>query len=369
MRTLSILALSAAALGAAAGASASFPGSAGRLAYFYAAELWSLSPDGAETRPLGAGLSPAWSPNGRLIAFDAIVNGNNDVWVMRADGTGRRRITRNAAPDYFAGWSPDGSQLVFTSDRGGEDLFRIRLDGTGEQRLTDDPRPDWGAAWSPDGRSIAFAGNARGNLEIELIDSAGGGRRQLTDHPERDYDPAWSPDGTKIAFTTERDGNANVYVMNADGTDMSRLTDDPSGDWRPAWSPDGTQIAFESERDEATFDRDVFVMNADGSAQRRLRTGNVNARDVDWQPVIDLTLALRRSGRTIVAEVRNVSSAPALRVRLNVRVGGRRRVHMLGTLAAGATVSRRIAARRASALVSAWQIDPNPRDNGAAVSS
>ena len=288
---------------------------------------------------------------------------------MRADATARRRVTRNAAPDYFAAWSPDGSQLVFTSDRGGEDLYRIRLDGTGEQRLTTDPRPDWGAAWSPDGRSIAFAGNARDNLEIELVDTAGGGRRQLTDHAARDYDPAWSPDGTRIAFTSERDGNANVYVVHADGSSVTRLTDDPSGDWRPAWSPDGTLIAFESERDEAAFDRDVFVMTPDGALSGAMRTGNVNARDVDWQPVIDLTLSLRRSGRALVAEVTNLRPSPALRVRLHVRTGGRRRVHALGTIAAGATVSRRIAARRASALVSAWQIDPNPRDNAAAVSN
>ena len=364
MRTLSILGLSLAALVATTPSSASFAGSPGRLAYFYAAEIWSLGADGANARTLGPGLSPAWSPNGRLIAFDNAVNNNYDVWVMRPDGTARRRVTRNPAPDYFAGWSPDGTRLVFTSDRGGEDLWSIRVDGADERRLTTDPNPDWGAAWSPDGRSIAFAGNAHGNLEIEVIDPNGGGRHALTSDPGRDYDPAWSPDGTKIAFTSERDGNANVYVMNADGTGVTRLTDDPFGDWRPAWSPDGTQIAFESDRDESVFDRDVFVMNADGSNQRRLRTGNVNARDLDWQPVIDLALTLRRSGRALVAEVRNLSPAPALRVRLKVN----RRTRSLGTLAPGAVRTVRIAARSASALVSAWQIDPNPRDNAAVVS-
>jgi Tol biopolymer transport system component len=369
MRTLSILGLSVAALVATTASSASFAGAPGRLAYFYAAELWSLSADGSSVRPLGPGLSPAWSPNGRLIAFDAGVNGNYDVWVMRADGSGRRRITRNAAPDYFAGWSPDGTRLVFTSDRGGEDLYTIRADGTDERRLTQDPGPDWGASWSPDGRSIAFAGNAQGNLEIELVDPAGGVRHALTNDPERDYDPAWSPDGTKIAFTSERDGNANVYVMNADGTGLTRLTDDPSGDWRPAWSPDGTLIAFESDRDDTVVDRDAFVMNADGSGQHRLRSGNVNARDLDWQPVIDLTLTLRRSGRSLVAVVQNLSPAPALRVRLKVTTRGRARTRSLGTLAPGAVATVRIAARRAAALVSAWQIDPNPRDNGAVVSN
>jgi Tol biopolymer transport system component len=364
MRTLSILGLSLAALVATTPSGASFAGASGRLAYFYAAELWSMPTDGADARRLGPGLSPAWSPNGRMIAFDNNANGNYDVWVMRADGSARRRVTQNPAPDYFAGWSPDGTRLVFTSDRGGEDLWSIALDGTGERRLTNDPQPDWGASWSPDGRSIAFAGNAQGNLEVEAIDPDGGGRHALTNDPERDYDPAWSPDGTRIAFTSERDGNANVYVMNADGSGVTQLTDSAFGDWRPAWSPDGMQIAFESERDETAFDRDVFVMNTDGSDQHRLRTGNVNARDVDWQPVIDLTLTLRRSGRSLVAEVRNLSPAPALRVRLKVN----RRTRLLGTVAPGTVRTVRLGARSATALVSAWQIDPNPRDNAAVVS-
>ena len=363
MRRLSILAISVAALACAAAASGSFPGTNGRLAYFYAAEIWTLGADGTAARSLGAGLSPAWSPNGRSIAFDTLVERNYDVWMMRADGSGRRRVTQDPALDYFASWSPDGASIVFTSDRGGEDLFVIGADGSGERRLTDDPGPDWGAAWSPDGTRIAFAGNARGNLEVEVVNVDGTGRIALTNDPGRDYDPAWSPDGTRIAFTSERDGNANVYVMNADGTGVTPVTQEPSGDWRPSWSPDGTLIAFESDRDEAVLDRDVYVMAADGSGQRRLRTGNVNARDVDWQPTVDLRLSLIRKSRTSLVQVTNIGPAPALRVRLYVRAAGRRRVHTLGTLAAGATVSRRIAARRFSALASGWQIDRNPRDN------
>ena len=89
MRTLSILTLSAAALFGASGSHASFPGSNGRLAYFYSAEVWTLGADGSAARSLGAGLSPAWSPNGRLLAFDTVVDRNYDIWTMRPDGTAR----------------------------------------------------------------------------------------------------------------------------------------------------------------------------------------------------------------------------------------------------------------------------------------
>jgi Tol biopolymer transport system component len=352
-------------LGVVGGAAAAFPGSNGALTFFYSNEIFVMPANGAVARSLGEGLSPAWSPNGRLIAFDAIVNRNDDIWVMRPDGRARRRVTTSPAPDYFAAWSPDGRSIVFTSDRGnGEDLYVIGADGRNERSLTNDDLREFGGAWSPDGSLIAFAGNSRGNLEVEVANADGTNRRALTDHPARDEEPAWSPDGTRIAFTSERDGNANVYVMNADGSGLQPLTDDPSNDRRPSWSPDGTSIAFESDRDPVVFDRDVYVMNADGSNQHRLRTGDLNARDVDWQPTIDLTLTARRSGRSVVAQVANRSSASALRVRVTFTSGKRRRARDVGALDPGATRSVAVVMpRRTEVLASGWQIDPNPADN------
>jgi TolB protein len=354
------------ALSLAGSVRAAFPGANGELAYFYAGEVSVVSADGARTRMLGSGLSPAWAPNGRRLAFDAQTGRNFDIWTMRADGRDRRRVTTDPAPDYFASWSPDGTQIVFTSDRGGEDLFVIGADGAGERRLTTDPAPDWGPAWSPDGTRIAFAGNARGNLEVELVDVTGAERVALTDHPARDYDPAWSPDGTRIAFTSERDGDANVYVMNADGSGLTQLTSDPSGDWRPAWSPDGTRIAFESSRDPAAFDRDVFVMNADGTDQRRIRSGNVNARDLDWQPTVDLVAGLRLRGRRAVVTIRNATPVATDRVVLTVRAPRPRKVTIgaLGPLAVRSVsvpIARRV--RAVTVSVSGWHADPRPRNN------
>lgn len=349
----------------------SFPGSNGRLAYFYGGEIFVVGADGRQTRSLGPGLSPSWSPNGRELAFDTAGN----VWIMRADGSGRRPVTSDPAIDYFAAWSPDGGSLVFTSDRGGEDLYLIGADGSGERRLTTDPEPDWGPAWSPDGTRIAFTGNARGNREIEVVNVDGSGRVALTDHPDLDYDPAWSPDSTRIAFTSERDGNANVYVMQSDGTGLQQLTDDPANDWRPAWSPDGTKIVFESDRDPSVFDRDLFVMNVDGSDERRLRTGDINARDADWQPTIDLGVSFPNRGRVrngrVFLTVHNASPIPETRIALTVTAGRRKRVLRVDELGAGVvrgfTVSVPRSARSATASVSSWYADGNPANNRASV--
>ena len=125
---------------------------------------------------------------------------------------------------------------------------------------------------------------------------------------------------------------------------------------------------FESDRDPAVFDRDVYVMNADGTGQRRLRTGNVNARDVDWQPTVDLRLRLRRAGTRVTATVTNLTPVATEDVVVTVRIGARRTIR-LGHLDASATrsvrftVARRI--RRIEAVVSGAHADPRPADNRA----
>jgi dipeptidyl aminopeptidase/acylaminoacyl peptidase len=237
-------------------------------------------------------------------------------------------------------------------------------DGSGQVNRSKALAHDDDPAWSADGARIAFRATRDGNDEIYVMNADGSNPDRLTDDAASDRDPSWSPDGTRIAFTSERDGNANVYVMNADGSGVAQLTDDPSGDFRPAWSPDGTLIAFESTRDERTSDRDVFVMNADGSDERRLRVGAENARDVDWQPTVDLSLELRRAGRTVVARVANLSPARAQRVQVTFTSGKRRVVRTIGTIEPDASRTASIVEpRRTRAVANGWHVDPNPGDN------
>lgn len=89
----------------------------------------------------------------------------------------------------------------------------------------------------------------------------------LTDSLANDYSPAWSPDGLKVAFVSERDNNPEIYVMNADGTAQTRLISNSATDILPAWSPDGQYIAFASNRDN---NFEIYIMKNDGSEQRRV---------------------------------------------------------------------------------------------------
>ncbi len=202
------------------------------------------------------------------IAFVSNRDGNKEIYVMSADGTGAVNLTNNPATDETPAWTTDGKRIAFASDRDGNaEIYVMHADGSEPQRLTDDAATDSAPVWSPDGAHIAFVSNRDGNDEIYVMNADGTGQTRLTDNAGMDGGPAWSPDGLKLAFYTDRDDNFEIYLMNADGTEQARLTKNTSADLYPAWAPDGTKLTFASDRDA---DREVYLMNADGSDQTRL---------------------------------------------------------------------------------------------------
>jgi len=206
---------------------------------------------------------PAWSPDGRSIAFTSNRDGNDDIHVMNADGTGVTRLT-NSTFNYWSAWSPDGGRIAYGSSYGGGnyEIHVMNADGTGVTRLTNHSAGDTSPAWSPDGRRIAFTSSRDGNLEIYVMNADGTGVTRLTNHSAEAGSPTWSPDGRRIAFVSERDGNDEIYVMNADGTGVTRLTNHSAEDGSPTWSSDGRRIAFDSNRDG---NLEIYVMNVPAS--------------------------------------------------------------------------------------------------------
>jgi Tol biopolymer transport system component len=237
----------------------------------YDKELWVMNADGSDGRRLSriAYYGPlAWSPDGKKIAF---TRRTRAIYVVNADGSGQRRLRSNSQGPV---WSPDGRKIAFTA-RGpgkgnGGDLYVMNADGSDERNLTRTPGTDDRPAWSPDGRKIAFGSYRDGNWEVYVMNADGSDQRNLTPDPATDSrfgPPAWSPDGRKIAFASERDGNSEVYVMNADGSGQRNLTRTPGGEIFPAWSPDGRRVAFVSGPQRRSG---IYVVNADGSGTRRL---------------------------------------------------------------------------------------------------
>lgn len=219
--------------------------------------------------------------------------GDSEIYSINADGSGgTRRLTRSAGVDAFGSWSPNRRRIAFYSQRRlGGDVWVMNADGTGQRDLTRNPAHDSNTAqaWSPDGRRIAFDSDRDGNGEIYVMNADGSGQRNVSqDASAQDAQPAWSPDGRRIAFVTDRDGNWEIYSMNADGSDPQNLTQNRFKDGRDfgfIWSPDGRTIAFTSNRDASRrTDADLYLMNADGSNVRRLTRGLGFEAPLSWSP-------------------------------------------------------------------------------------
>ena len=170
-------------------------------------------------------------------------------------------------------WSPDGKWLALTSTDGSPDgmtdVCVMDIEGIVLKNLTQSPGIDEVGSWSPDGSKIVFFSNRDGNGEIYVMDSNGKNQANLTNHPALDAAPTWSPDGTKIAFHSNREGDQDdIYAMNPDGANVVNLTRHPWEDRAPAWSPDGRWIAYHAF--QVRTPPDIYVMDANGDNQRQL---------------------------------------------------------------------------------------------------
>jgi Tol biopolymer transport system component len=226
-----------------------------------------------------------------------------ELYVMNADGSGLRNLTRLAWNVGAPAWSPDG-RLAFErrldpTRFGGQcgtacnvDIYAMNADGSGQRNLTRNVASDGNPVWSPDGRRIAFVSYRHGpelsrKADVYVMNADGTGQRRLTTNPAGDVAPAWSPDGKTIAFQSYHGRHWDVHVMNADGTGNRNLTRNRAQDLSPAWSPDGQKIAFirtgnTTERHDRAVE--LYVMNADGSGQRRLTRIAGQSAPPAWSP-------------------------------------------------------------------------------------
>ncbi len=159
------------------------------------------------TNALGYDAEASYSPDGTQIVFTSFRDGNAEIYIMDADGANPRRITN--APGYDGGpfFSPDGSRIIYRSDRDQNDLLQLFVNntqGTAERQLTSNEFVNWGPFWHPDGRHIVYATSKHGhtNYEVYLMDVDSGREERITFHEGFDGLPVFSPDGSKMMWTS-----------------------------------------------------------------------------------------------------------------------------------------------------------------------
>jgi hypothetical protein len=207
------------------------------------------------------------------------------------------QLTMTSSNEAMGAWSPDGSQIVFVTDRDGNyELYVSDADGANARRLTTTPDVDeLTPDWTPDGTQIAYAAQlAEGRAQIWVVNVDGTGTRALTsDAQGANLDPAVSPDGTLIAFSSTRDGNYDIYLMARDGSQQRPLLASPTKETKPAWFANG-DVAFVQERTERGRPVPVVVRRQDVS-------GSVQAISPADLPATDFAVA--GGGDLVVLEV------------------------------------------------------------------
>jgi TolB protein len=185
----------------------------------------------------GSNSAPAWSPDSRTLAVTLSREGGSQIFLINPDGSNVRRLTSSSAIDTEPRFSPDGQSIYFTSDRGGSpQVYRLSLAGGEPQRVTFEGSYNVSPRLSPDGKMLAYITRNGGRFQVALLDLANKQVQIITDS-DRDESPSFAPNGRMILLATVLGGRGVLSAVSSDGRIKQRLSIS-SGDVRePAWGP------------------------------------------------------------------------------------------------------------------------------------
>jgi len=260
-----------------------------RLAYITKAgrqfSLWVSDADGEgrseavkSVEPL---ISPAWSPDGRTLAYVSFHTGKAVVYLQDLQSGARRALADFRGTNSAPAFSPDGQRLALSLSRdGGTQLFSMARDGGGLKRLTQTLAIDTEPCYSPDGRQIYFVSDRGGGPQIYRMPADGGSAERVSFNGSYNVSPALSPDGRSLAYVTRDGGAFRVCVMDLAGGQVAVISD-TQDDESPSFAPNGRLIVYATRAQG----RDVLMTSTlDGRVKASLMISNADVREPAWGP-------------------------------------------------------------------------------------
>ena len=222
-------------------------------------------------------IEPSWSPDASQIAFSSRRSGTLDIYVMNADGTGTRRLTSGKQNDSHPTWSADGTRLAF--ERNG-DIYVMSAHDARIRRISDATAEEAEPAWSPDGAWIAYVRRTPGTAvrELWLMRPDGRERHAVTSQNATIATPAWSPDSTRIVFAGKSgDDVYALFTIGLDGKRLRGVAPAASDNFEPSWSPDGSKVAYFE-------DGAIFTVELGGGDVEKITDNENNDSSPVWNP-------------------------------------------------------------------------------------
>ena len=227
-------------------------------------------------------ISPAWSPDGKQLAYVSFESQKAVVYTQDASSGARRAIANFRGSNSAPAWSPDGQTLAVTLSRDtGSQLYLMASTGGTPRRLTTSSAIDTEPAFAPDGRGLYFVSDRGGGPQIYRTSLSGGSVERVTFNGAYNISPAISPDGRMLAYISRQGGGYRLYTLDLAGGGQPMALTDSNDDESPSFAPNGRLIIYASRAQG----RDVLMTTTlDGKIKARLISTTADVREPVWGP-------------------------------------------------------------------------------------